>query len=300
MLRACFLQIPSGYYIQVMNSNLHLNDLLLPIGIMNVISILPILLLAPMIECVTTCLLSMAKKPLAPAKVISEHLYVHVPTYVHIILISSPEYPHVFLALLSHPPPFLSCNCAAAPISYYPTLFILPLQLWAMFVPLCPSWWLVCLSCRGRLTLLWSRPCLEKYCKCHPCHVSSSLFSTSYLVLQSLSSPLHVSNTLHHFSQCWPRGASYSNHIITNKMTHNKVVPFSCWLSPSQHSDTTSSSAGSLISFQLTPSHIRGISLHFLTLSYGGGCFLGAFIVLLVYFFSGGEMNTVLHIFCQT
>lgn len=47
--------------------------------------------------------------------------------------------------------------------------------------------------------------------------------------------------------------------------------------------------AGSLISFQLTPSHIRGISLHFLTLSYGGGCFLGAFIIQLVYFTSGGK-----------
>lgn len=50
-----------------------------------------------------------------------------------------------------------------------------------------------------------------------------------------------------------------------------------------------SSLAGSLISFQLTPSHIRGISLHFLTLSYGGGCFLGALIIQLVYFLSGGK-----------
>lgn len=75
-------------------------------------------------------------------------------------------------------------------------------------------------------------------------------------------------------------------------MTHNEVVLFSCW-----HTHTTSSSAGSLISFQLTPSHIRGISLHFLTLSYGGGCFLGAFIVLLVYFLSGGEISTVLHVY---
>lgn len=72
MLRTCSLQIPSGYYIQTMNSNLHLDDLLLPIGIMNVISILPLLLLAPLIECVTTCFLSMGKAPVAPAKVISE------------------------------------------------------------------------------------------------------------------------------------------------------------------------------------------------------------------------------------
>lgn len=64
-------------------------------------------------------------------------------------------------------------------------------------------------------------------------------------------------------------------------------------------SAATSSPAGSLISFQLTPSHIRGISLHFLTLSYGGGCFLGAFIIQLVYFLSGGEIrsDTGLHVF---
>uniref|UniRef100_A0A4W5RCQ7 Solute carrier family 15 member 5 n=1 Tax=Hucho hucho TaxID=62062 RepID=A0A4W5RCQ7_9TELE len=45
----------------------------------------------------------------------------------------------------------------------------------------------------------------------------------------------------------------------------------------------------SVISFHLTPSHIRGISLHFLTLSYGGGCFLGALIIQLLYLLSGGN-----------
>lgn len=83
-----FLQIPSGYYIQTMNSNLHLSNLLLPIGAMNVISILPLLLLAPVIECVTTCYLSMDKTPLAPAKVISEYFSVHTcssPTNAPII-----------------------------------------------------------------------------------------------------------------------------------------------------------------------------------------------------------------------
>ncbi|XP_071360250.1 solute carrier family 15 member 5 isoform X5 [Trachinotus anak] len=76
LYRACITQIPSGYYIQTMNSNLHLNDLLLPIGAMNVISILPVLLLAPLIECVTTCYLSMEKTPLAPAKVITPSLII--------------------------------------------------------------------------------------------------------------------------------------------------------------------------------------------------------------------------------
>lgn len=56
----------------------------------------------------------------------------------------------------------------------------------------------------------------------------------------------------------------------------------------------TYSLAGSLISFQLTPSHIRGISLHFLTLSYGGGCFLGALVILLAYFLSGGKNRSTI------
>ncbi|XP_051238352.1 solute carrier family 15 member 5 isoform X2 [Dicentrarchus labrax] len=149
LYRACVTQIPSGYYIQTMNSNLHLNDLLLPIGAMNVISILPLLLLAPLIECVTTCYLSMEKTPLAPAKVITPSLIT-------------------------------------------PPLSILPFQLWAMRVPLCQSWWQVCLSYIGRHTLWWSRLCLEKSCKCRPCRVSSWLLSISYSVSQRLSSPLHV------------------------------------------------------------------------------------------------------------
>ncbi|XP_044047858.1 solute carrier family 15 member 5 isoform X2 [Siniperca chuatsi] len=78
------------------------------------------------------------------------------------------------------------------PLSHHPSLSILPFQLWAMRVPLCRSWWQVCLSCRGRLTLWWSRLCLEKFFKFRPCRVSSWLLSTSYLVSQRLSSPLHV------------------------------------------------------------------------------------------------------------
>ncbi|CAB1331677.1 unnamed protein product [Coregonus sp. 'balchen'] len=46
----------------------------------------------------------------------------------------------------------------------------------------------------------------------------------------------------------------------------------------------------SVISFHLTPSHIRGISLHFLPLSYRGGCFLRALIIQLVYLLSGGNL----------
>ncbi|XP_042186577.1 uncharacterized protein LOC112216166 isoform X1 [Oncorhynchus tshawytscha] len=68
---ASLRQIPSGYYIQTMNSNLHLNGFLLPIGAMNLISILPLLLLVPLMECVTSCYLSMEKTPFSPARVIT-------------------------------------------------------------------------------------------------------------------------------------------------------------------------------------------------------------------------------------
>ncbi|KAM4573447.1 solute carrier family 15 member 5 [Odontesthes bonariensis] len=178
LYRACVTQIPSGYYIQTMNSNLHLNSLLLPIGAMNVISILPLLLLAPLIECVTTYFLSRQITPLPPAKVIT----------------------------LGH-------ACA--------TLSVLVAGLSELHRKVYP---LVEQTLSGKVLQVSSMPCFQ--------------LAPQYILLG-------VAEAL--------------------------VTP-----------------ACSLISFQLTPSHIRGISLHFLTLSYGGGCFLGAFIIQLGYLFSGG------------
>lgn len=113
LLKCFFLQIPSGYYIQTMNSNLHLNDLLLPIGVMNVISILPLLLLAPLMELVSTCYFSMEKTPLVPSKVISKfslHTSLHAPNDAHTSLND-----FVSLTLLFLYPLFHSCNCSTAP-----------------------------------------------------------------------------------------------------------------------------------------------------------------------------------------
>ncbi|XP_029379804.1 solute carrier family 15 member 5 [Echeneis naucrates] len=179
LYRACITQIPSGYYIQAMNSNLHLNDVLLPIGAMNVISILPVLLLVPLIEFVTTCFLSVEKTPVPPAKVI---------TLGHICATLS-----VLVAGLS--------------------------ELQRKAYPLVEQ------TLSGKVLQVSSMPCLQ--------------LAPQYILL-GLAEAL--------------------------------VTP-----------------ACSFISFQLTPSHIRGISLHFLTLSYGGGCFLGALILQLVYFLSGGN-----------
>ncbi|KAJ8373622.1 hypothetical protein SKAU_G00042020 [Synaphobranchus kaupii] len=47
--------------------------------------------------------------------------------------------------------------------------------------------------------------------------------------------------------------------------------------------------ACSLLAFRLAPGSVRGVSLNLLTLSYGGGCFLGALIIQLVYLLSGGN-----------
>uniref|UniRef100_A0A672GKT0 Solute carrier family 15 member 5 n=1 Tax=Salarias fasciatus TaxID=181472 RepID=A0A672GKT0_SALFA len=179
LYRACVTQIPSGYYIQTMNSNLHLNNLLLPIGAMNVVSILPLLLLAPLIECVTTCCLSVGKTPLAPVKLI---------TLGHVCATLS-----VLVAGLS--------------------------ELQRKTFPLVEQ------TLSGKVLQVSSMPCFQ--------------LAPQYVLL-GLAEAL--------------------------------VTP-----------------ACSLIPFQLTPNHIRGISLHFLTLSYGGGCFLGAFIIQLVYYSSGGN-----------
>ncbi|XP_025786586.1 solute carrier family 15 member 5 [Puma concolor] len=56
LYRICIMQIPSGYYVQTMNSNLNLDGFLLPIAAMNVVSILPLLILAPFVEYFSTYL----------------------------------------------------------------------------------------------------------------------------------------------------------------------------------------------------------------------------------------------------
>nr|XP_004570910.1 solute carrier family 15 member 5 [Maylandia zebra] len=189
LYRVCLTQIPSGYYIQTMSSNLHLKDHLLPIAAMNVISILPLLLLAPLMECVMTCYLSMEKTPPAPPPLSSPH----------------PVHP---------PPPALGHACA--------TLSVLVAGLTELQRKSYP---LVEQTLSGKLLQVSSMPCFQ--------------LAPQYILL-GLAEAL--------------------------------VTP-----------------ACSLISFQLTPNHIRGIALHFLTLSYGGGCFLGAFIIQLMYFLSGGS-----------
>lgn len=52
------IQIPSGYYLQTMNSNLHFSGFVLPVAAMNVISIVPLLILVPVLECINSWLFS--------------------------------------------------------------------------------------------------------------------------------------------------------------------------------------------------------------------------------------------------
>ncbi|NWS43318.1 S15A5 protein, partial [Probosciger aterrimus] len=58
LYRMCIMQIPSGYYLQTMNSNLHLSGFVLPVAAMNVISIVPLLILVPILECINSNLFS--------------------------------------------------------------------------------------------------------------------------------------------------------------------------------------------------------------------------------------------------
>ncbi|XP_015723300.1 solute carrier family 15 member 5 [Coturnix japonica] len=58
LYRTCIMQIPSGYYLQTMNSNLNFGGFVLPIAAMNVISIVPLLILVPILECINSYLFS--------------------------------------------------------------------------------------------------------------------------------------------------------------------------------------------------------------------------------------------------
>ncbi|KAM5334654.1 LOW QUALITY PROTEIN: solute carrier family 15 member 5 [Glossophaga mutica] len=56
LYKICIMQVPSGYYLQTMNSNLKLDGFLLPTAVMNVINTLPLLILALCMEYLRTCL----------------------------------------------------------------------------------------------------------------------------------------------------------------------------------------------------------------------------------------------------
>ncbi|XP_016145804.1 solute carrier family 15 member 5-like [Sinocyclocheilus grahami] len=71
LYRACITQIPSGYYLQTMHSNLKRNGFLLPVAVMKVISILPVLILAPLLELLNTCYQSPKKILPSPATFIT-------------------------------------------------------------------------------------------------------------------------------------------------------------------------------------------------------------------------------------
>uniref|UniRef100_A0A8C9DIJ7 Solute carrier family 15 member 5 n=1 Tax=Prolemur simus TaxID=1328070 RepID=A0A8C9DIJ7_PROSS len=75
LYRMCIMQIPSGYYLQTMNSNLNVDGFLLPIAVMSAISILPLLILAPFMEYFSTCLFPSKKDgPLLSACFITGNL----------------------------------------------------------------------------------------------------------------------------------------------------------------------------------------------------------------------------------
>uniref|UniRef100_A0A8C5P2I7 Solute carrier family 15, member 5 n=1 Tax=Jaculus jaculus TaxID=51337 RepID=A0A8C5P2I7_JACJA len=75
LYRVCVMQIPSGYYLQTMNSNLNLGGFLLPVSLMNAVSILPLLILTPFMDYLSTCLIpSKRDGPFLSACIMAGHV----------------------------------------------------------------------------------------------------------------------------------------------------------------------------------------------------------------------------------
>ncbi|XP_075066941.1 solute carrier family 15 member 5 isoform X2 [Mixophyes fleayi] len=75
LYRICVTQVASGYFIQSMNSNLSLNGFLLPIAAMKIISIIPIIILAPCLESINSFLFSRRGYGLQPsASIVCGHV----------------------------------------------------------------------------------------------------------------------------------------------------------------------------------------------------------------------------------
>ncbi|NXU72944.1 S15A5 protein, partial [Oreotrochilus melanogaster] len=156
LYRTCITQIPSGYYLQTMNSNLHFSGFVLPVAAMNVISIVPLLILVPILECINSYLFSSKDAGRSPT----------------IYIVSSVQ-----------------------------------------------------------------------------CVVKSVVFKTQLGSLEAFSCIMRI-NVYFFFLPC-------------------ELMQYLC----------LSTKAGSLLSFRLVPERVRGISMHFLTLFNGAGCFMGAFFV---------------------
>ncbi|XP_053320524.1 solute carrier family 15 member 5 [Spea bombifrons] len=75
LYRTCATQISSGYFIQTMNSDLSFNGFLLPIAAMKIISIIPLLIIAPCLECFNSYVFSKTGYGLSPSvSIICGHL----------------------------------------------------------------------------------------------------------------------------------------------------------------------------------------------------------------------------------
>ncbi|XP_054243079.1 solute carrier family 15 member 5 [Indicator indicator] len=169
LYRTCIMQIPSGYYLQTMNSNLHFSGFVLPVAAMNVISIVPLLILVPILDCINSYLFSFKGT------------------------------------------------------GHSPTIYIIVGQLSAA------------------LSMM-----VAGFSEIHRKHFPQ--------VEQTLSKEV----------------------LLVSSMPCFHLVPQYILLGVAEALVTP---ACSLLAFQLVPERIRGISMHFLTLFNGAGCFMGAFLV---------------------
>uniref|UniRef100_A0A8C0BP18 Solute carrier family 15 member 5 n=1 Tax=Buteo japonicus TaxID=224669 RepID=A0A8C0BP18_9AVES len=84
LYRTCIMQIPSGYYLQTMNSNLHFSGFVLPVAAMNVISIVPLLILVPILEQINSCLFNKPNSYTSTCIILSAALSVMVAGFSEI------------------------------------------------------------------------------------------------------------------------------------------------------------------------------------------------------------------------
>ncbi|XP_069765454.1 solute carrier family 15 member 5 [Narcine bancroftii] len=75
LYRFCILQIPSAFFIQTMHSNLNQSGFLLPVAALNVVGLVPVLVLAPLLEYIGACLESVHRDPISPlTQMVTGHL----------------------------------------------------------------------------------------------------------------------------------------------------------------------------------------------------------------------------------
>ncbi|XP_016117616.1 solute carrier family 15 member 5-like [Sinocyclocheilus grahami] len=315
LYRACITQIPSGYYLQTMHSNLKLNGFLLPVAVMKVISILPVLILAPLLELLNTCYQSPKKILPSPATFISSSLLTTLGVFLSSLKMCCLHYRHLsgdvanwldrakennggrysetsvenvkilvkLFPLFGLQLLYRAC-ITQIPSGYYLQTMHSNLKLNGFLLPV------AVMKVISILPVLILAPLLELLNTCYQSPKKILPSPATFIIMGHACAAL--SALLAGISEIHRKNYPQVEQTLSGKVLH--VSSMTCFQLTPQYillgvAEAFVTPACSLISFCLTPSNLRGVSLHFLTLSYGGGCFLGAFLVHFLYFVSGGN-----------